>query len=114
MTATMPSRWRKGILTATLVAALAIGTVVAPSAASAATTQCGPGVCTVYLNKAETGALAAGRVPNLNLGAFTVPYKIAAYGHVAIAKLWVQRGNCVGFTLNIRPWATQGMFGWRC
>ncbi|MFC5125055.1 hypothetical protein ACFPRL_17245 [Pseudoclavibacter helvolus] len=84
----------------------------APS--EAATSRCGSGTCTVYLTKSETVALSNGKVPNINLGALTVPYRVLAYGHVAIAKGWVARGNCVGFTVSIKPWATQGMFGYRC
>ena len=58
--------------------------------------------------------MAGVRVPSLNLGPLTVPYRVLALGHVVIAKDYARRGMCVGFTINLRPWATQGMFGYRC
>lgn len=84
------------------------------SAAHGATASCSNGACTVRLNWAETVALSQGRIPNINLGALTVPFRVLAYGHVLVAKGWVARGTCVAFTVNIRPWASQGMLGTPC
>lgn len=105
---------RLATITMAVTTALVTGGLLAAAPASAASSQCGSGTCTVLLTKSETLALSQGRVPNLNLGPYTLPYRALAYGHVVIAKGWVARGNCVGFTVNVRPWATQGMFGYQC
>jgi hypothetical protein len=107
-------RLRRGLAVIAVAATLAAGPVLTATPANAASASCGSGSCTVYLNKAETATLASGRVPNIPLGPFTVPFRVAAYGHVGIARLWQSRGYCVAFTLNIRPWASQGMLGARC
>ena len=101
-------------LVASTVVATALLSGIAAAPANAASGGCANGACTVYLTKAETQSLAAGRVPAMNLGALTMPYRVLAIGHVLIAKDYARRGMCVGFTLNVRPWATQGMFGFRC
>lgn len=110
------NRARKALVAIAVAFSLAIvGVGVSPaSSASAATSNCGSGACTVYLTKAETIALSQGRVPRVNIGALTIPFTALALGHVGIAKLWVNRGYCVAFTVNIRPWANQGMLGYRC
>lgn len=84
--------------------------------AQATTSYCGDGVCTVYLDWNETVNLSQGRLPRVNTGIarLNVPITVGLAGHMLIAKGWVWRGNCVAFTANVRPWATQGMFGWRC
>jgi len=108
------TRTRRIVMTAAVLAGAAAATLGLATPANAATTACGGLTCTVYLDRGETAALAQGRVPNLNLGAFTLPYKALAYGHVVIAKGWAARGNCVAFQVSLLPWATQGMAGWRC
>ena len=89
-------------------------TTAAPSQAS--TTYCGNGACTVYLNWTETVNLSNGRPPRVitPVPQLTVAINAGLWGHVLIAKGWVWRGNCVAFTANVRPWASQGMTGWRC
>ncbi|MEV8150519.1 hypothetical protein AB0O52_20545 [Arthrobacter sp. NPDC080073] len=97
--------------------AIMIGATLGAAAPSqAATTYCGNGACTLYLNWNETNSLANWRPPQLNIPdpRLYAAYVALAAAHVFIAKGWVWRGDCVGFTINIRPWATQGMFGWRC
>jgi hypothetical protein len=109
------SSLRRRIISFFAVFAITAGILMGGAAPSqAATAYCGSGSCTVYLNKTETRNLSQGRVPRLSLGALTGPYLTLAYGHIWIAKGWVSRGYCVGFRVDIRPWATQGMFGWRC
>lgn len=99
------------LVTFGLMAGLSLA-VAAPS--QAASSYCGNGQCTVYLNWDETVALSRGRVPNFNAGPLTAPIRAGLIGHALIAKGWVNRGNCVAFTANVRPWANQGMLGWRC
>jgi hypothetical protein len=99
------------LVTFALMAGLGLA-VAAPSQATSS--YCGSGQCTVYLDWNETVALSKGRVPSFNAGPLTVPIRTGLVGHVLIAKGWVNRGNCVAFTANVRPWANQGMLGWRC
>ena len=92
---------------------------VVADAASAhrVTGGCSNGACTVYLDKSSTIDLANGRVPAppaAVTGVLRAAYYALAYGHVLIAKGWVARRTCVAFTLNIRPWVSQGLVGWRC
>jgi hypothetical protein len=125
---TTPSRsFRTALAAVAVVAALVLGGSIAPISPAAAQSQveasvaatharvnCSNGACTVYLNRAETLALSQGRVPNINLGVLTIPFRVLALGHVWVAKGWVSRGYCVAFTLNIRPWKPQGMTGAYC
>lgn len=104
---------------ASVVAALLVMASMSLGAAApsqAATSYCGDGRCTVYLNWSETVALSNGKVPKIVTPIAKLGPVITAglWGHVLIAKGWVWRGNCVAFTADVRPWASQGMMGWRC
>lgn len=96
-----------------IMAAISVG-VAAPS--QAASTYCSNGQCTTYLNWNETVNLSNGRPPRIvtPVPQLTLAINAGLWGHVLIAKGWVWRGNCIAFTANVRPWATQGMTGWRC
>ena len=101
------------VTTLVIMAAVSVG-VAAPS--QAASTYCSNGQCTTYLNWSETVNLSNGRPPRIvtPVPQLTAAINAGLWGHVLIAKGWVWRGNCVAFTANVRPWATQGMTGWRC
>lgn len=98
-------------------AVLAGGAVVSPQSAEAAVSSCGNGRCTLYLSQTETRALANGRVP---APPAALPWQIkSAYWATAQTHRWIagqyaNRGWCSGFRLDIRPWATQGYFGYAC
>jgi hypothetical protein len=96
-----------------IMASISLG-VAAPS--QAATSYCGDGRCTVYLNWTETVNLSNGRPPKVvtPFPQLTLAINAGLWGHVLIAKGWVWRGYCVAFTADVRPWASQGMMGWRC
>lgn len=102
------------LFTALVILTAASLGLAAPS--QAATSRCGNGQCTVYLNWTETVALSKGRPPRIvtPVPHLTLAINAGLQGHVLIAKGWVWRGYCVAFTADVRPWATQGMTGWRC
>jgi hypothetical protein len=108
-------RRRVILLISAVMVALSIGVSTAP--ANAAVSYCGDGRCTVYLSKSETRAFASGRIPappasldwRLRSGYYSL-----AYAHRWIAGQYASRGWCSAFTLNIRPWATQGYYGYAC
>lgn len=102
-----------------LVGGIAAGLLLAaaPSPANAASTQCGNGRCVVYLNKAETQALAQGRAPAISQAApwqLKASYWALVQGHRAIAKQYANRGWCSAFLMSIYPWENQGYTGYRC
>lgn len=109
-----PLHRRLTALAIALVMMLGIS-LAAATPSQAATATCGNGRCTVYLSWNETVALSQGKVPTVaNAGNYVAPIRAGLIGHIWIAKGWVNRGNCVAFTFDIRPWANQGMMGWRC
>jgi len=113
-----PGRKRSTSLKLAIVAALvAVIGFSSTVPASAAVVYVGDGRATVYLSKSETRALANGRVP---APPAALPWQLKgayyglAYGHRWFAQQYANRGWCSGFTLNIRPWANQGYFGYAC
>jgi hypothetical protein len=105
------------LTTFALLAALVGLPVLTAAPANAAVAGCWDGRCTVYLSKSETRALAAGRVPappaSLDWRLRSAYYTMA-WGHRWFAQQYANRGQCSAFTLNIRPWATQGYYGYSC
>jgi hypothetical protein len=85
--------------------------------ANASVAGCWDGRCTIYLSINETKALGAGRIP---APPSWVPWQIrtayyaSAYAHKYFAYKYGSWNYCSAFTLNIRPWATQGYYGYRC
>jgi hypothetical protein len=109
---------RARVLTAFALLAVLLGMPVLTAApANAAVAGCSNGQCTVYLSKSETRSLAAGRVPapaaSLDWRLRSAYYAMAL-GHRWFAQQYANRGQCSAFTLNIRPWATQGYYGYNC
>lgn len=109
---------RRAAVLLTLMVALLGGALVATAPSSnAVSASCGGGRCTVYLSKADTRALAQGRVP-VPPAATPTPLRAAyyalAYGHRWFAQQYANRGWCSGFRLSIYPWESQGYFGYAC
>lgn len=115
------SRWSAGIrrtILAMVAAAAAIGGLAVTAApAEASVTHCGNGQCTVYLSKSETQAVARGQVPGANSlppGPLRMSYYALVYGHRFFAGQYANRGWCSAFSLDVRPWARQGYWGYAC
>lgn len=105
------------------VAGLSVTTAGAASAAPAAVgtlatttvTGCWDGRCTVYLSQSETRALGSAKLPKASLASpFAWLLTVTARTHIWIARQYAAHNYCSAFTLNIRPWATQGYYGYRC
>lgn len=109
---------RKALATAALVAALTTGGLLAtPASAEASVAYCGDGRCTVYLSQSETRSLANGNIPSppsWTPWQIKAAYWASAQTHRWIAGQYANRGWCSGFNLDIRPWASQGYFGYAC
>lgn len=99
-----------------LATTIGIAGLATAAPAEAASVSCGSGRCTVWLNKTETRALGSGKVPRPPAMApqLTASYYALAYVHKWIAGQYANRGWCSGIRVDIRPWATQGYFGYPC
>ena len=109
-------RARVGMLLAALVAAIAMPALAA-APASASVASCNNGQCTVYFSQSETKAIGQGRVPAAPRWVppqIKVAYTVTAKVHVLIARQYANRKWCSAFTLNARPYATQGYYGYAC
>lgn len=108
---------RAPVFVALILAMTGFMLIVSTPRAEAASAFCGSGRCTVYLNRAETSALAQGRVPAPPAATpvqLKVAYYALAYGHRWFAQQYANRGWCSGFRLSIYPWESQGYFGYAC
>ncbi|MCX6400146.1 MAG: hypothetical protein NTX33_09475 [Propionibacteriales bacterium] len=109
-------RSRAALLLAALVAATLLGLGTA-TPAEATVTSCKDGRCTIYLSQSETRALANGRTPappSWTPWQIKGAYYALALGHRWFAQQYARQGKCSAFTLNVRPWATQGYYGYSC
>jgi hypothetical protein len=115
---TLMEGWGRRMVLAALALATAFGGVaISVAPAEASVTYCGDGRCTVYLSKSETRAMAGGQVPPANSvppGPLRNAYYALVYGHRFFAGQYANQGKCSAFTLNVRPWATQGYYGYSC
>lgn len=85
--------------------------------ANASVAGCWDGRCTIYLSINETKAVGAGRVPAPPAWTprqIKSAYYASAYAHRYFAYKYGSWNMCSAFTLDIRPWASQGYYGYRC
>lgn len=90
-------------------------TAVEPSPSAVA--SCGNGRCTLYMSINETKALGRGIIPPLPAWVpwqIQAAYRVSAVAHRWFASVYGSRNWCSAFVLDIRPWATQGYYGYPC
>lgn len=108
---------RRWTLSVVAIAAVAAGVQMVAAPAEASVSYCNNYSCTVYLSKSETRAIASGQVPGASsvpAGPLRTAYYAMVYGHRWFAGQYANQGMCSAFTLDIRPWARQGYWGYSC
>lgn len=109
-------RARLALMVTALVAIVALPALAA-APAQASVSHCGNGQCTIYFSQSETKQLGQGRIPAPPAGVpgqIRVAYYASAQAHRWFATQYGKQNKCSAFTLNIRPWATQGYYGYTC